>query len=311
MLIGFVPTLFVVNIDHATFLLILGIGILCFLFAYFLYAVKCWGGDHQIGALFIVTIPLFSYFLAISKIPDSTSNILFYLFIQFCFYGLISAIVLYVCNIMKTGITRFVSRRSGWHDRYFYPDLTYSVIGVVVVSFLLVSLGGVGVFSDNTAFITSSLQKINSPLSAVSGTGSTPISANSQNSQIIPTLQPEVVNNIQNAVANSAPIIDTPTLEQQVHEGINEQRTSNGLSSLSYDSSLVSIARKHSADMALNNYFAHTNLQGLDPSGRATQAGYSCYKNYGSYYTTGIAENIFQNNLYDSVTYYNGIPRYA
>ena len=26
--------------------------------------------------------------------------------------------------------------------------------------------------------------------------------------------------------------------------------------------------------------------------------------------TPGLAENIYQNNLYDSVTYYNGIPSY-
>jgi len=62
--------------------------------------------------------------------------------------------------------------------------------------------------------------------------------------------------------------------------------------------------------MAKNNYFSHVNLRGLDPTGRGSQVGYSCYKNYGSYYTTGIAENIFQNNLYDSVTYYNGVPSY-
>jgi len=311
MFIGLLSSIYFVNIDHATFLLVLGIGILCFLLAYFLYAVKSWGGDHPFGAILMVTIPLLSYFLATSKIPDSTSNILFYLFIQFCFYGIISTIILYVCNMLRTGITKIVTRRSGRHDRYFFPNLTYSVIGVVVVSFLLVSFGSVGVFSDNTGFIVNSLQKINSPLPASSGTGSSLISSNSQNDQIIPTLQPEVVNNIQNTVGNSAPVINIPSLEQQVHEGINGQRMSNGLSALSYDSSLASIARKHSADMAANNYFSHTNLQGLDPSGRATQAGYSCYKNYGSYYTTGIAENIMQNNLYDSVTYYDGIPRYA
>ncbi|PKL57999.1 MAG: CAP domain-containing protein, partial [Methanomicrobiales archaeon HGW-Methanomicrobiales-5] len=118
-------------------------------------------------------------------------------------------------------------------------------------------------------------------------------------------------NRIESTVGNSAPVIDISTLESRIHEGINQQRKNNGLSSLSYDSSLASIAREHSADMARNNYFAHVNLQGLDPSGRGNQAGYSCYKNYGSYYTTGIAENIMQNNLYDSITTYNGIPRYA
>jgi uncharacterized protein YkwD len=56
--------------------------------------------------------------------------------------------------------------------------------------------------------------------------------------------------------------------------------------------------------MARNNYFSHINLQGFDPTGRGNQGGYSCYKNYGSYYITGIAENIFQTQ---HSTTYNGI----
>jgi uncharacterized protein YkwD len=110
--------------------------------------------------------------------------------------------------------------------------------------------------------------------------------------------------------SSSSPTIDIPTLESRVHELINQQRTRNGQQSLSYDSALAAIARKHSEDMARNNYFEHDNLGGLGPTERGAQAGYSCYKNYGSYYTTGIAENIYQNNLYDSITYYNGIPSY-
>jgi uncharacterized protein YkwD len=63
--------------------------------------------------------------------------------------------------------------------------------------------------------------------------------------------------------------------------------------------------------MSLNNYFSHINLHGLDPSARGNRDGYSCYKNYGSQYSSGIAENIMQNNLYDSVTYFIVIPRHA
>ena len=167
-------------------------------------------------------------------------------------------------------------------------------------------------FSDNSAIISQSIQKTNSPAYSTSiAITTSPTLANSQNTQILPTLQPEIVKKIENTVGNSPPPIDITTLELRVHELINQQRRSNGLSSLSYDSSLASIARKHSADMARNNYFAHVNLEGLGPTERGTKVGYSCYKNYGSYYTTGIAENIMQNNLYDSITYYNGIPRYA
>ena len=50
--------------------------------------------------------------------------------------------------------------------------------------------------------------------------------------------------------------------------------------------------------MAAKDYFAHVNLAGQNPTARGIDAGYTCRKNYGSYYTYGIAENLFQNNLY-------------
>jgi uncharacterized protein YkwD len=102
----------------------------------------------------------------------------------------------------------------------------------------------------------------------------------------------------------SAPVVDITTLEQQIHYLVNLQRQNQGLLSLQWDASLATIARKHSEDMAKNNYFSHYNLQGLDPTARGSEAEYSCYKNYGSYYTTGIAENIFQTS---QTTTYNGI----
>lgn len=99
--------------------------------------------------------------------------------------------------------------------------------------------------------------------------------------------------------------ISTTALEQQVHELINQKRTEMGLDALAFDPALADIARKHSEDMAARNYFDHVNLAGQNPTARGTAAGYTCRKNYGSYYTYGIAENIFQNNLYSSVTYYS------
>lgn len=309
MLVGILPSFYPFNNYSGMLQTAFEIGIFCFLLAYFIYALKCWGSDNQICAIFMVSIPLLAYFLATSKIPDSTTNILFYLAIQFFFYAIISAIVLYVCNIVKMGIEGIFSGRTRKSYRYFSPELSYAVTGVVIISFLMVNAGGVGTFTGNTGMVTQSLQKMISPgyPSSNAGTGTT--SVNSQNLPI-PTLQPDIVKDIESSVGNAQPAIDIPTLEKEIHNGINQQRISNGLSSLSYDASLASIARKHSADMARNYYFSHYNLQGLDPTGRGSRDGYSCYKNYGSYYTTGIAENIMQNNLYDSVTYYNGIPRY-
>ena len=54
--------------------------------------------------------------------------------------------------------------------------------------------------------------------------------------------------------------------------------------------------------MAQRDYFAHVNLQGQSPGDRGAQAGYGCRKDYGSYYTEGIAENIFQTSLFSSYT---------
>lgn len=103
---------------------------------------------------------------------------------------------------------------------------------------------------------------------------------------------------------------DIDYIERRVHALVNEYRIENGLSALSYDAELVLIARGHSQDMAENDFFDHDNLRGMDPTARAEAAGYSCYKDYGSYYTIEIAENIWQGWLYDYITYINGVPFY-
>ena len=106
------------------------------------------------------------------------------------------------------------------------------------------------------------------------------------------------------------PEINISTLESRIHELIKEKRRQKGLALLNYDSKLANIAQKHSQNMAIDNFFDHINPNGEDPTARGLKSGYRCYKDYGSYYTDGIAENLFQNNLYDSITYYNGIPSY-
>jgi len=105
--------------------------------------------------------------------------------------------------------------------------------------------------------------------------------------------------------------ISATSLATRIHELINTHRAAYGLAPLSTDSALAAIALGHSMDMAANNFFAHTNPAGQDPTARGTEAGYTCKKDYGSYYTYGIAENIFQNNLYTSATYENGVYTYA
>ncbi len=99
--------------------------------------------------------------------------------------------------------------------------------------------------------------------------------------------------------------IDLPRLEQRIHALINEERRKKGLNPLKWDDKLARIARKHSEDMARNNYFSHVNQQGQDPTERARKQHYKCFKDYGTFYTVGIAENIFLNYLFDRITYLN------
>jgi uncharacterized protein YkwD len=112
---------------------------------------------------------------------------------------------------------------------------------------------------------------------------------------------------IQNTITKK-PQHDVSIIEKLVHQYTNEQRLQHGLNQLVSDRNLAKIAYGHSLDMATNDFFAHTNLKGMDPTDRSDAARYSCTKNYGSYYTEGIAENIFQHNLYNSISYINGIP---
>jgi len=105
--------------------------------------------------------------------------------------------------------------------------------------------------------------------------------------------------------------VQASPLAGRIHDLINEQRAENGLVPLSYDQGLAALALNHSTDMAENNYLSHVDPAGEDPTARGNASGIFCVKDYGSYYTYGIAENIFQNNLYTSVTYTNGIYSYA
>ena len=107
---------------------------------------------------------------------------------------------------------------------------------------------------------------------------------------------------------NQKSAIDKSKLEKQVHELTNQYRVQNGLKALSWDDKLSNIARNHSEDMASRNYFAHDTPEGRDPTDRGSAQGYRCQKAIGNLIYSGIAENIFQNNLYDTVWYTNGIP---
>jgi len=63
--------------------------------------------------------------------------------------------------------------------------------------------------------------------------------------------------------------------ETQVINLINQERTDRGLSALSENSSLRAAARRHSEDMACNDFFSHTGSDGSTLSSRILAAGYN------------------------------------
>jgi uncharacterized protein YkwD len=56
-----------------------------------------------------------------------------------------------------------------------------------------------------------------------------------------------------------------PSLEMEMLNLVNKERTSRGLKPLQYDPELTIVARQHSRDMFAKGYFAHVNLEGQDP----------------------------------------------
>jgi len=62
-------------------------------------------------------------------------------------------------------------------------------------------------------------------------------------------------------------------MEQRVLTLINKERKRRKLVELKMDEKLRAVARAHSQDMAVNNYFSHTNLEGLSTFDRLEAAG--------------------------------------
>ncbi|MGA9227337.1 MAG: CAP domain-containing protein, partial [Mesobacillus sp.] len=59
--------------------------------------------------------------------------------------------------------------------------------------------------------------------------------------------------------------------EYQLFDLTNAARVKNGLGVLTWDDPVKETARKHSLDMAENNYFSHTNLEGESPFDRMAE----------------------------------------
>lgn len=70
------------------------------------------------------------------------------------------------------------------------------------------------------------------------------------------------------------------TVEYELHKLVNTERKKIGRRELQYDDALAVIAEKHSVDMQVRNFFAHTNPSGDNSFARAKKAGYA-YQAFG------------------------------
>jgi uncharacterized protein YkwD len=124
------------------------------------------------------------------------------------------------------------------------------------------------------------------------------------------SMTPEIINettrsvsdniaSTQGSIEDSIRPLDNERIAQLIHEKVNEERRKAALTALQYDEALARVATKHSEDMASKHYFDHVSPDGKDPSDRAAEGDYRCFKSYpdGSY-SIGIAENLVQGGRY-------------
>ena len=92
------------------------------------------------------------------------------------------------------------------------------------------------------------------------------------------------------------PTIKHRQIEDMIFEQTNNRRDLYGVEPLERDPALDAIALSHSQDMAERGYYSHNTPEGLDPTDRGNAAGYPCRKDFGSYYTYGLGENLFKHS---------------
>ncbi|WP_438313434.1 CAP-associated domain-containing protein [Sporosarcina sp. FA9] len=80
--------------------------------------------------------------------------------------------------------------------------------------------------------------------------------------------------------------------EQQLFDLTNASRVRNGLNSLKWEESVAGTARKHSKDMANNDFFSHDNKQGQSPFDRMEMDGIT-FRGAGENLAYGQSSSIF------------------
>lgn len=91
------------------------------------------------------------------------------------------------------------------------------------------------------------------------------------------TSQMKSITDIQNQPQNT----DLHSIALQIHNLVNDERTSNGLPQLSWSEKISNVASAHSSDMIENNYVGHIDKQGNNAVQRMSNSGINCISGYG------------------------------
>jgi uncharacterized protein YkwD len=264
------------------------IGIFCLILAYFLYAVKCWGSDHRISAILMISIPFFAYFLSTTTIPESISNIIFFIIILFLFYAIFSTILLYLSDKVKLGIERKILKKHT-RTRWFFPNNFYILIGILFLTIISMMGGTQGIWTSNINSAIDSPSVSNTNFPSVAYPPSTIPTTQQYVAQITPV---QVLTNKYTTLEDSRKSI----------EYINSIRTKNGLNTLRFDQRVYNIALARVNDMDKYGYLDHTNPQtGTCPDSIKIQ--------YGLNQNEYVAENAY--GFPSGGSYFNGIEKDA
>ena len=172
----------------------------------------------------------------------------------------------------------------------FTPTITYtSTLTRTPIATFTASLSSTSTNTwtpTNTFSPTSTPTITNTP--TISNTPSiTPTFTETRTPTTIPTIGPTYT---PTATRTGCSIVYNSGYEDQIISLINQTRIANGLNALTVNSSLMTSARAHSTDMALNNFVNHTGSDGSTAWQRMQLAGYvgrwGGENIYGGYNTT-------------------------
>ncbi len=173
--LGILPLMYPIYQNSRLLEFIFNIGCLSFALSYLIYTYQNWAKNYKILAVLMLAIPLFVYYFFTIKIQEST-NILLGLLVIFGVYALLSIILLFISQKVKRGVQKIRSPNKS-NSEYFYPKISYSILGIVIISFLVINTISGTMFSDNYNVVT---QAISAPIKNSQYIPSAPVSYVSQ-----------------------------------------------------------------------------------------------------------------------------------